>query len=40
MTAPSSWPFPKWVCRNGRWQMVRQRLPKPDPTENAEPNLL
>lgn len=39
MTAPAAWPFPRWIFRDGRWQMVKARLPKPDRT-NDEPNLL
>jgi hypothetical protein len=30
MNAPTSWPFPRYVWRNGVLVMVRQRAPKPD----------
>ena len=30
MTAPTSWPFPRYVLRNGKPVMVRPRKPKTD----------
>lgn len=37
MTAPSTWPFPRWICRRGKWQMVPAKQPKPAYPADAEP---
>jgi len=38
MNAPSSWPFPRWVLRRGRWVMVHAKPePRPAYPVGAEP---
>lgn len=38
MNAPSSWPFPRWVFRRGKWVMVpAEPEPRPAYPQGAEP---
>lgn len=42
MTPPTTWPFPKWVLKRGRWVMVPAK-PAPRTTDHlagVERNLL
>jgi hypothetical protein len=38
MTPPTTWPFPRWVLRRGKWVMVRTKpAPRPAYPVGAEP---